>query len=113
MKMIFIGGPLHLTSHNVNHGQVEALEPPSLDLKIADFDKPIPTVKYSRTVFRSAVMLTGGKGEDPLEVVFAELERARATLERVKGVLKDGWQEPYSEGLRARMFDAWSEIEKP
>ncbi len=113
MKMIFINGPLHLTSREVHHDQVEAAAIPPPSLTIGDYDKLIPAVKYSRSVFRSAVMLTGGKGEDPLEVVFAELERARATLEKVKGVLKDGWQEPFSEGLRERMFDAWGEIEKP
>jgi hypothetical protein len=73
----------------------------------------IPTALYSRADFRSSVMLAGGKGEDPLEVVFAELERTRATLEKAKSVLRDCWKNPFADGLQAKVFDAWRELEKP
>jgi hypothetical protein len=117
MKMIFIGGPLHLTSLHVsgNHLQVPIMPPlPSVayesDPSMGD---AIPTALYSRADFRSSVMITGEKGECPLAVVFAELERTRATLEKVESVLKDGWQNQPSSELRARMFDTWRELEKP
>jgi hypothetical protein len=58
-------------------------------------------------------MLTGEKDEDPLAVVFAELERTRATLEEAKSVLRDCWKNPFADGLQAKAFEVWRGIERP
>ena len=86
-----------------NHASITEARPDAL----------IEKETYARKYFGCLFMVANSKKEaDPVEVIYADLEKLRGQLDQAKTVMRKAWEDPCSRESRDQLFSIWRALEE-